>query len=162
MKCSTKTEALKIFGSKTGKQTTGRSGPALNGRPRKKKGSKNIRAASPSIYQPVCVVSLHLRFPIIRTLKSTESPNTSTLTIHDGSVIVAIRERTKENSPALSAGKFAQSWPIRRAIDVLARAISSELRTEKMTETREETRSRGRKAGSSGRSKSSTSIPANG
>ena len=162
MKCCTKPEVLKIFGSKTGKQTTGRSGTVPNGNQRKQKGLKNIRDVSPSIYQPVCVVSLHLRFPIIRTLKSTESPNTSTLTIHDGSVTVAITGRTKESSPAPSAGKFAQSWPIRRAIDALARAISSELRTERITETREETRSRGRKAGSTGRSKSSTSRPVNG
>jgi hypothetical protein len=127
VKCSTKTEAPKTSGSKTEKPRIKPYGPVLNGKKQKPKDCSNILIAG--------TVELQVRFPITRTLKPTDTMSTSSLTVRDGYVTVAIRGFTKADSNAPSVEKFAQSWPIRRAIDVLARAINSELRKEKTTET---------------------------
>ena len=140
-KCSTKAEVHRTSASKTGTVTMKKSGQARSGR-------QPLKKPSPDILTAASVV-IRLKFPIMTGTKSTESPNISTLTIRDGCATLAIVGRTKAGSNVPSAERFAQSWPIRRAIDALARAISRELLKIREQETMQRTGTTGNGTGRS-------------
>jgi len=154
MKCSTKTEALKISGLKTGKPRIKKSGKALNGKSQKPSSSRKIPI--------VTGAEFNLSFPIIQTWKYMESQNILTYQVLWPSVTYVMAEHTQENFSVLFAINSARNPKVKDAILALTIAINEVLETTKQNKTRNGTRSRGRKAGSTDQLKLSASRPANG
>jgi hypothetical protein len=69
---------------------------------------------------------------------------------------------TKEDIHVLDAQKFGQSWRVRRAIDVLVKAINNESLTDTILVTRPRTKPTEPHTGAATRKKKSTSKPASG
>jgi len=106
--------------SKTGGKTSPRSGKAMGGKPPKPSFSETT--------QPVAVVEVSVRCPIIHILKSTGNLNTSSLTTQKPYATFVTTGFTPESSSVLCVERFERSWPVLRALDALAKAIEYELK----------------------------------
>ncbi len=140
--------------SKSTKSTTKKSGSPNSGRkPKPRSCGKTLRVA---------VVQVIVRFPIIPTLKCTESPITLIYPIHDPTATSVIQVSIPESSGAQVATKLFQNEKVSDALHALRLAISSVLDPDGTKETNPETPSTEKHTGYIIRKKKSIPKPGDG
>ncbi len=118
MKCSTKTEALKISGLKTGGKRIKKHGIVKNGKKKKQNFSLKTR--------PAFTVEIHLKFPITKLTTPMENPNIIILPMQSPLATFAITGVTKDGISVPSAEKLEQSERVKSAMFALGVAIRQE------------------------------------
>ena len=133
---------------------TKKSGKAMNG--------KNEKPCSCGKNLRVAVVVVTVKFPIIPTLKCTESPSTLIYPIHDPTATSVIQVSIPESSGVQVAEKLFQNKKVSDALHALRLAISSVLDPENPPVTKPRTNATGKRTGAVIRKKSSISNQENG
>lgn len=146
--------ARKEGGSKSMTNKTKKSGTRKSGNDEKNNScGKTLRVA---------VVEVSVKFPIIPTLKSTESPNTLIFPIHDPTATAVIEVSTEACSDALTAARLFQDMKVKSALVVLKNAIRNVLNPDEPLVTMPRTKPTEPHTGAATRKKKSTSKPASG
>jgi hypothetical protein len=110
----------------------------------------------------VAVVQVIVRYPIIPTLKCTESPSTLIYPIHDPTATSVIQVSIPESSGVQVAEKLFQNKKVSDALHALRLAISSVLDPENPPVTKPRTKPTEKRTGAVIRAKKSTRVPGNG
>ena len=111
------------------------------------KNGKNEKPCSCGKTLRVAVVQVIVRFPIIPTLKCTESPNTLIYPIHDPTATSVIQVSIPESSNVLYATRLFQNPRVSDAMIALKEAINSVLNPANPDGTKPRTNATGKTTG---------------